>query len=203
MKGLAFSIHLARSASVREMNFIPFFSALSIFLPKYLSYNIFIFSGSLFFFLSLCLITVYGILTLQLQLRKYGTFIFSLGIVFGFLDPMMLAFGVVLTWLFYELWYILARFNQLNKDYFSYPARSIEKYRLYKNFKNRVISILLLAWFTLSLSWAVLVISSTFYFELGETFGTMGLATSTVMIVLVLLSRKLVLTPSTKQKSEN
>ena len=182
-------------------SFIPFFSALNIFLPQYFFNNIYIFSVILAFSMALCLISVIGILTLRLQLRKISTVVFSLGIIFGFNDPMILSLGVVLTWLFYELWFLLARFHQLDEDYSSYPKGSFEKFRLYQNFKNQVTSTLFLAWITLSLSWVVLAITSTFYLELGEKYGTLGLATGAVMLILVFLSRKLVLTPSNDQNS--
>jgi hypothetical protein len=182
-------------------SFIPFFSALNVFLPQYFFNNIYIFSVILAFSMSLCLLTVIGILSLRLRFRNISTVVFSLGIIFGFNDPMMLSLGVVLTWLFYELWLILARFHQLDKDYSSYPTGSLEKYRLYTNFKNQVTSILFLAWIALSLSWAVLAITSTFYLELGEKYGTLGLATSAMMLILVFLSRKLLLASSAEQKA--
>jgi hypothetical protein len=151
----------------------------------------------------LSIVTIISIYTLNLDLRWITTIIFSTGIVLNFDDPYFLAFGVVLCWLFYEFWFIFARFLQLDKEYFSYKQGSFERKRLSLNLRNQVISFLIIGWITISLSWIVIYLSSNYYFELGRDFGTLGIATSLTMIALVYLTQRYVLKQPAKVELEN
>jgi len=143
-------------------------------------------------------VTIIGIFTLNLDLRGLTTFIFSIGIIFNFDDPFFLAFGVVLSWLFYELLYVFARFYQLDMEYSSYPEGSFERQRLTHNLRTQLISFLIIGWITISLTWVALYLSTNFYFELGKDFGTLGIATSFTMITLVYLTQRYVMKPSSQ-----
>lgn len=184
-------------------SFIPFVSVINIILPQYFSNNIyfFILAGTVTIIIGV--VTIISIITLNLDLRGLTTLVFSIGIIFSFDNPYFLAFGVVLSWLFYELWFVFARFYQLDKEYSSYKQKSFERQRLSRNLRAQLISFLIIGWITISLSWAVLYLSTNFYFELGREFGTLGIATSFTMITLVYLTQRLASKPSSQAKTNN
>ena len=184
-------------------SFIPFVAVINLILPQYFANNLYFSVLAAAFTIIIGVVTIISIYTLNLDLRGSTTIIFSLGIVFSFDDPYFLAFGVVLSWLFYELWYIFARFYQMDKEYSSYTQQSFERQRLSHNLRTQLISFLIIGWITISLSWVVLYLSTNFYFELGKEFGTLGIATSFTMVTIVYLTQRLVLKPSTQDKLKN
>jgi hypothetical protein len=131
------------------------------------------------------------------------TTVFATGIILNFNDPYLLVIGVVVCWLFYEFWYIFARFLQLDTEYSSYKQGSFERIRLSLNLRNQVISFLIIGWITISLSWMVMYLSTNYYFELGRNFGTLGITTSLTMIGLVYLTQRYILKQPAKVELEN
>ena len=180
---------------------LPFMSAVNKLALHFLSNNPYLYLFTSIFTILLGIITIISIYTLNMNLRLITTIIFSSGIVLNFDNPYFLTFGVVLCWLFYELWFILAGFLQLDREYSSYTQGSFERKRLSLNFRDQIFSYLIMGWITISLSWIVLYLSTNFYFELGRDFGTLGIATSLTMITLVYLTQRYVL--KQKQPLEN
>ena len=125
------------------LSLIPFVSAINIILLHYFSNNpaFVIFAEILIIIVSI--VTIIGIYTLNLDLRGITTIIFSSGLILSFDNPYLLALGIVLCWLFYELWYILERFAQLDKEYSSYTKESFERQRLSRNLHTQLISFLI------------------------------------------------------------
>ena len=183
-------------------SFIPFISVINIILPQYFANNLYFFILAAIITIITGVVTIISIYTLNLDLRGLTTIIFSIGIIFSFDNPYFLAFGVVLSWLFYELWFVFARFYQLDKEYSSYPQKSFERQRLNHNLRTQLISFLIIGWITVSLSWIVLYLSTNFYFELGREFGTLGIATSFTMVTMVYLTQRFVLKPSAQVKTK-
>ncbi len=171
---------------------IPFVSTIDILSLHFFSNNPFLYLLVITLTIILSIVTIISIYTLNLGLRWITTIIFSTGIILNFDDPYFLTFGVVLCWLFYEFWFIFARFLQLDKEYSSYKQGSFERKRLSLNLRNQVISFLIIGWITISLSWIVMYLSTNYYFELGRNFGTLGIATSFTMITLVYLTQRYV-----------
>ena len=184
-------------------SYLPFVSVINVILPQYFSNNVYIFILAAILTIIIGVVTIIGIFTLNLDLRRFTTIIFSVGIVLSFDDPYFLAFGVVLSWLFYEFWYIFTRFYQLDKEYASYSQESFERQRLSHNLLTQLISFLIIGWIMISLSWVVLYLSTNFYFELGKDFGTLGIATSFTMVTLVYLTQRYVLKSSSQVKTKN
>ena len=184
-------------------SFIPFVSVINVILPQYFAENLSFFILAGLFTILVGIITITSIYTLNLDFRLFTTIIFALGIIFNFDNPYLLSFGAVLSWLFYELWYVFARFFQLEQEYSTYPRQSIERNLLSHSLREQLLSFLIMGWVTVSLSWIVLYISSNFYFELGKDFGTLGIATSFTMITIVYLAQRYVLKSSTTVKNKN
>ena len=184
-------------------SYIPFIAVINVILPQYFSDTSYFFILAAAFTIIIGVVTIISIYTLNLDLRGLTMIIFTVGIIFSFDDPYFLAFGVVLSWLFYELWYVFARFYQLDKEYSSYSQKSFERQRLSHNLRTQLISFLIIGWITISLSWVVLYISTNFYFELGKDFGTLGIATSFTMVTIVYLTQRLALKSSTQDKIKN
>lgn len=134
-------------------------------------------------------LTIYGIMTLKTKLREISTIFFSFGIIFSFSDSFILSFGIVLTWVFYEIWMITWRYNQLDMEYLPYPSNSRERLKLNRTFQNQIISISLLAWIVISLSWGVLFVAQNFYIRLGN-YGTLGISISIAMLLILYLLSK-------------
>ncbi len=143
-------------------------------------------------------ITIYALLSLRSNVRFFGTIIFSIGILVGYSDAYALAFGIILTWVFYEAWYISFHYYHLDLEYSSYSEESVERIKLREVFQLQFNSFLLLAWIALSLSWGILILSSIFFVQLGRNqgFGTLGITISVSMIFLLFFVRNLVITKS-------
>ncbi|MFX0171495.1 MAG: hypothetical protein ACFE9L_06215 [Candidatus Hodarchaeota archaeon] len=171
-------------------SFVPFISAILLILPRYSDYLAF-FVLIIGFFCILGFITIFGIFTLKIELRELGIGLFSFGILFSFSDPYLLALGIILSWSFYEFWYLASHYQQLSIEYSNYASYSTEKQKLLEIFRTQIISFGLLAWIALSISWGILFIASNYYIELGENFGTLGISISAAMIILVYVIQKL------------
>jgi len=145
----------------------------------------------LLFFL-LGLIAIYGIFTLKLGLRIYSTIYFSLGIIFGLNSIYISVLGVVLCWLFFETWHIVAKYRQLDEEYTEYPDDSWERTSLFHLFQTQLLSLGFLAWITISVSWGILILTSTFFIEVGmeRGFGTLGISITFAMFLLLFLVQK-------------
>jgi hypothetical protein len=152
------------------------------FLASYLTLYFF----SIILFLIFGLITIYGILSLKLELRPLITIFFSSGLLFYLQNPYLLVLGFILSWSFYKIWYIAFKYNQLDQEYSTYPSNSIENQKLMKTFQSQFNSFILFAWTILSISWGILLITNIFYIELGTgEFGTLGISISISIILLV------------------
>jgi hypothetical protein len=140
-------------------------------------------------------IIIFGIFQAHLSLRIPGTCFFSVGILLGFSDVFSLAFGVILSWVFYESWFVSSHFYCLDQEYESYLEDSIERIELNKVFRNQIFSFLFIAWIALSISWGVLLVSSNFFIQLGENkgFGTLGVSISISVIILLFITRKYII----------
>ncbi len=180
-------------------SYIPFISTVIIEVPRTVSQNASnIIVISVFIATSIGIITIYGIVTLKLSIRIIGSIFFSIGIILGSTDVYSLAFGVVLSWIFYEVWYLSSHYHQLDQEYTSYHEDSVEMRKLMEIFQTQIFSLLFLAWIVLSLSWGILLISSVFFIQLGRDrgFGTLGIALSVSMLFLLFLIRKFILASS-------
>jgi hypothetical protein len=180
---------------------IPIITVINFILPQYYPGDFAFFLMFTLFTLGLSSIPIFGIISLRMSFRDISTLIYAAGLVFSFDDPYLLTFGVVSSWLFYEIWYVVNQFKYLDKEYSTYPRSSKEKKLLLINFRNQVISFLLQAWITLLLSWIVLYFASNFYFELGDEFGTLGIATSFAMLTIVYLTQRIVFPRKQKGKT--
>ncbi|MHA1940303.1 MAG: hypothetical protein ACXAB2_02590 [Candidatus Hodarchaeales archaeon] len=181
-------------------SWIPLVTVINYVLPQYFPDNFTFFLLTVLFTLGLTSIAIIGILSLRIELRDFITIIYTSGVIFSFGDPFFLSFGVVSSWLFYEIWYVARQFKLLDQEYSTYPESNLEKYYLIVNFRNQVIAFLLQAWITLSISWVILYIASNYYFELGDEFGTLGIATSFTMLTVVYLTQRNVFPRRRKRK---
>ena len=105
-------------------------------------------------------------------------------------DPFILALWVILTWGFYEIWFLTSRYEQLDQEYDSYPSECKEREKLIEIFRIQFSSFGLLAWIALSVSLIILMITTNFYIELGFSFGTLGVTISFVVIFFIYLTKK-------------
>lgn len=144
------------------------------------------------------IIIIYALISLGSNIRFFGTIIFSIGILVGSSDVYALAFGIILTWVFYEAWYISFHYYHLDLEYSSYSEESVERIKLQEVFQLQLYSFLLLAWIALSLSWGILILSSIFFVQLGRNqgFGTLGITLSVSMIFLLFIIRNFVIVKS-------
>lgn len=170
-------------------SFFPFLYTLS-------SLIVFQFPIFVILFIILGLLTIYGIFTLNLGFRGLSTGYLSLGIIFSVTDSFLLSFGVVISWLFYETWLLAWKFQQLDREYLPYASNSLEQTKLHELFQSQLISLSLLAWIALTLSWGVLFIAQTFYVQLGSAFGTLGISISLALLFLLYLVSKALGVPS-------
>ncbi len=173
-------------------SWIPIITVVNFVLPQFFPNNLIFFIIMTMFTLGLSMITFIGILSLRMGFRDFSTIIYASGVLFSFYDPYFLAFGVVSSWLFYEIWHVANQFNILDDEYSTYPKSSTERHLLSLNFRNQMVSFILQAWITLSFSWIILFVISNLYFELGEEFGTLGIATSITMLTIVYLTQRMV-----------
>lgn len=177
-------------------SYIPFVSTVFILILGNVAQNeLNIITITIGFATILCAIVIIGIFQARLSLRIIGTGYFSLGTLIGFSDVYSLALGVILTWIFYENWSILAQYNQLDQEYKSYPRDSVEIIQLNKIFRNQIFSFLFIAWIALSLSWGILLLSSNFFIQLGKNrgVGTLGITISISLLLLLFTAQKYII----------
>ncbi len=140
-------------------------------------------------------IVIFGIIQTRLSLRIPATCFFSLGILIGFSDVFSLSFGVILSWVFYESWFISSHFYHLDQEYETYSEATIERIKLNKIFRSQIYSFLIIAWIALSISWGVLLLSNNFFVQIGENkgFGTLGITISISVMLFFFIIRKFLL----------
>lgn len=173
-------------------SYIPLLSSIIFFLPQIPFGDTKVLTTYIVILLLLWgLVTLFGILTMSLRLRELGSILFVLGSLFSSNDPYFLSLGIVISWIFYELWFVVSQSQQLLRDYDSYPTHSIERRKLYNLFQNQVFSFGLLAWIVLSMTWFVLFLAENFYVELGKEFGSIGISLSIAILILLLLFQKI------------
>ncbi len=189
MQQIIWSLQIIMMSSFIIFSFIPL---LRLIIPLF-SYYLIIFFISIFLLSILGFIALFGIITLKLDFRNIVTLFFSCGILFYIENPYLLALAVIITWMFHEMWFISFKYHQLDKEYSTYPPDSIEKQKLLKTFQMHLNSFILLAWIVLSISWGILLIANNFYIELGTgEYGTLGIAISVAIILLIYLVQKYV-----------
>lgn len=200
VKNVIWSIQVFMIFGFLFFSLLPLISIISAFFSIFLSHFwevrnfciiLLIFSG---------LISIYGIITLDVRLRTFTTLIFSGGILYSFENPYLLTLGVILTWLFYEIWFICNKYHLLDDEYKTYPFNSIEKQKLEKSLFNQLGSFGLLAWIVLLISWVVLFTANNFYIDLGK-YGTTGIFFSIAMILLLYLIKSIIHLPSQQTQS--
>ncbi|MFX1534922.1 MAG: hypothetical protein ACFFDI_11920 [Promethearchaeota archaeon] len=196
LQAIIWVAQLAMMGSFLLFSLIPLFSYV-IFLSPY--FNPFFFVLFIVLISLFALVVIFGIITLHSKLRLIATLFFSLGTLSNFFDPYMLSLSLIISWLFYELWFQLMIFRQLDEEYVTYLPESIEKKKLKKLFQDQLTSYGLFAWIALTISWGILFFASNFYIELGQErgFGTLGLALSIVIILTVYIGKKVVKNDST------
>ncbi|MFX0151745.1 MAG: hypothetical protein ACFFAJ_13235 [Candidatus Hodarchaeota archaeon] len=187
---IIWGIRIAMFVTFLVFSFVPLVSEILLILSRYPEYLAF-FGLIIGFLCILSFITIFGILTLRIELRELGTGLFSFGILFSFTNPYLIALGIILSWFFYEFWYLASHYQQLIIEYTNYSSDSIEKQKLLEIFRSQITSFGLLAWIALSISWGILFIASNYYIELGKNFGTLGISISAAMIILLYVIQKI------------
>jgi hypothetical protein len=201
LKTIIWIIKLVMILLFLSFSFLPLAIASFTLLLEFYSNNIRLQILVLIILLSFGFMSLFGIITSNLKIRFLGVGFFSLGIVFSFTNPYLLSLGIVVSWVFYEIWYLISQYDQFIWDYDDYPKNSFETQKLNKIFYNQFISLGTLAWIALSISWLALFISSNYYIELGFQFGTLGISISIAMILIFYLINKLFVIPSRKEKN--
>ncbi|MFX1250536.1 MAG: hypothetical protein ACFFCZ_02890 [Promethearchaeota archaeon] len=191
LRAIIWGVQLTMMASFLVFSLIPLLSYVIFVLPYYYPFIFILFIVLILLFAS---IAIFGIITLHSKLRLITALFFSFGTLFNFFDPYMLSLGLIISWLFYELWFQLMIFRQLDEEYVTYLPESIEKTKLMKLFQDQLTSFGLFAWIVLLISWGILFFASNFYIELGEEkgFGTLGLTLSIIIILAVYLGKRVV-----------
>ncbi|UCE13300.1 MAG: hypothetical protein JSV04_14080 [Candidatus Heimdallarchaeota archaeon] len=195
VKIVIWSIQLFMIFGFLFFSILPLITIISTFFSLFISYFWEIRNFILLLLIFSGLISIYGIITLDLRLRTFTTIIFSGGILYSFENPYLLTLGVILTWLFYEIWFICNKYHLLDSEYRTYPISCIEKQRLEKSLFNQLSSFGLLGWIVLLISWAVIFTANNFYIDLGE-YGTVGISLSVAMILLLYLTKNFIRLPS-------
>ena len=202
MSNILWSIRLVMIGSYFVFSFIPLLFASSLLFLPFLSSYLTLYLFSIILFIIFGLIVIYGIVSLKMELRLLITVFFSSGLLFYLQNPYLLVLGFILSWSFYKIWYIAFRYNQLDREYSTYPSNSIEIQKLMKTFQNQFNSFILLAWTMLSFSWGILLVTNIFYVELGTgEFGTLGISVSITILLLVRFIRNY-FDPSSKSKQK-
>jgi len=174
------------------ISYIPLISVVLFFLPQVpFRETTVITTYSIILLILWGLCTIFGILTMDLRLRGISTTLFSLGIILSFNDPYLLSFGIILTWIFFEFWFIVSQSQQLVREYSSYSIVSLERRKLKDTVQNQIFSFGFLAWVVLLVTWVVLFIAENFYIELGKELGPIGISISIAITFLLLLFQKL------------
>ena len=201
-------------------SFVPLFSVVLLLFLQVYSTNLLIIVSSIGITLLLGFLGIYGIITLKLEFRGVSTAILISGILLSrfllalrpdqmaeqievFDDPFILALWVILTWGFYEVWFLTSRYKQLDQEYESYPSDCLEREKLVEIFRNQFSSFGLLVWIALSICFLVLYLASNFYIEVGKVYGTLGITFSAAMLILLHLIRKYTGTSSTLEKEKS
>lgn len=195
-------IQLAMIFTFLFFSFIPVIYSWLTVLSPILSASVHLYFLIGIFFLLIGFITLFGIVTLKPQLRIFSSGFFSFGVIFGLSDAYLLALGVVISWVFYEIWDIGWRYSILDEEYDPYELQTLERKLLNRLFFNQLSALGVFAWITLSLSWAMLFITTHSYIQLGkEHFGTLGLSLSASMLLLLYLIPRF--TEKSNQKEQN
>ncbi|UCG90147.1 MAG: hypothetical protein JSU57_00030 [Candidatus Heimdallarchaeota archaeon] len=189
MQKIIWSLQIVMALGYLSFSFIPLFWFFSIFFsPFFVMLTI-----STILLALLGLIAFFGIATLKLGFRSFVTIFFSCGVLFYFENPYLLSLGIIITWMFYEIWFISFKYHQLDQEYSTYPQDSIEREKLQKTFQLQFASFLFLVWIVLSLVWGILLISTNLYVELGTgVYGTLGITISVAILLIVYLTQKYV-----------
>lgn len=191
MQQIIWSLQITLTLGFLIFSFIPIFWFIFILFFSNLSIYYMLFFVSTVLLTILGLIAIFGILTLRLGFRPFVTVFFSCGIFFWIENPYLLTLGVILSWMFYEIWFISYKYHQLNQEYANYPSNSMERQKLLKTFQSQFGSTFVLAWIVLSISWGILLIGHNFYIELGTgEYGTLGITISVAIILLIYLVQK-------------
>ena len=188
MRQILWSIRLVMLSCFFVVSYIPIILFIAFLFSNTTYFPLFL--VSIIIIILLGLLTVYGILKFKLELRLLVTVIFSFGLLFYIQNPYLLALGVILLWAFYKMWYIAFKYDQLDRDYSTYPSNSIEVQKLLKTFQGQFNSFVFLIWIVLSISWGIILIVTSFYIDLGPGgIGTLGISISIAIILLVRLVR--------------
>jgi hypothetical protein len=201
MRNIIWSIRLVMISSYFVFSFVPLIFTISLLFLPFLSNYLSIYLFSIIIIIIFGIIAIYGILSLKLELRDLITVFFSSGLLFYLQNPYLLVLGFILSWSFYKIWYIAFKYNQLDREYSTYPSNSIEIQKLMKTFQGQFNSFILLAWTMLSISWGILLVTNIFYVELGTEFGTIGISVSITILLLVRFIRNY-FDPTSKSKQE-
>lgn len=188
MRQILWSIRLVMLCCFFVVSYVPIILFTAFLFSNTAYFPLFLVSIILIILLGF--LAVYGILKSKLELRLLVTTLFSVGLLFYIQNPYLLALGVILSWAFYKIWYIAFKYDQLDRDYSTYPSNSIEIQKLLKTFQGQFNSFVLLIWIVLSISWGIILIVSSFYIDLGPgEFGTLGISISIAIILLVRVVR--------------
>lgn len=184
MRQILWSIRLVMLSCFFIVSYIPILLFSSFLFTNTAYFPLFLLS--IIIIILIGLLAVYGILKFKLELRTLVTVIFSGGLLFYIQNPYILALGVILSWAFYKMWYIAFKYDQLDRDYSSYPSNSIEIQKLLITFQGQFNSFIFFLWIVLSISWGMILIVTSFYIDLGPgEFGTLGISISIAIILLV------------------
>ncbi|MHA2292561.1 MAG: hypothetical protein ACXACK_10395 [Candidatus Hodarchaeales archaeon] len=184
------TIQMVLIVSFLAFSYLPFCSTLILILSEFFYSNLTFITLSIGLTLFLGGLTIYGLITLHLGIRNIGTLVFSIGIIFNFNNAYLLSIGVILSWLFYEIWYLCNQYHQMETEYRTYSEESTEKQKLLETFRSQISSLGLLSWIALSVSLIILMITTNFYIELGFNFGTLGVSISFAVIFFIYLTKK-------------
>ncbi|MHA2224990.1 MAG: hypothetical protein ACXAC8_07285 [Candidatus Hodarchaeales archaeon] len=184
------TIQMVLIISFLAFSYLPFCSTLILILSEFFYSNLTFITLSIGLTLFLGGLTIYGLITLHLGIRNIGTLVFSIGIIFNFNNAYLLSIGVILSWLFYEIWYLCNQYHQMETEYRTYSEESTEKQKLLETFRSQISSLGLLSWIALSVSLIILMITTNFYIELGFNFGTLGVSISFAVIFFIYLTKK-------------
>ncbi|MFW9904613.1 MAG: hypothetical protein ACFFFH_09795 [Candidatus Thorarchaeota archaeon] len=186
MRNILWCIRLIMIGTYFIFSFIPLLLTSSLLFLPFLSSYLTLYFFSIILFIIFGLIAIYGIISLKLKLRPLITVFFSSGLLLYLQNPYLLVLGFTLSWFFYKIWHIAFKYNQLDREYSTYPSNSIENKKLMKTFQGQFNSFILLVWTILSISWGILLVTNLFYVDLGTgEFGTLGISISITIILLV------------------
>ncbi|MFX0094529.1 MAG: hypothetical protein ACFFBD_22530 [Candidatus Hodarchaeota archaeon] len=200
LRSIIWGFQLAMLVLFLIFSLLPLLSFVLLIIPNFNPYIIIL---SIILIFLLASVTIIGIISLHSNLRLISACVFSVGTFFNFFDPYLLSLGFVISWLFYELWFQLMLFRQIDDEYNSYLPESIERKKLVKSFQDQITSFGLFAWIVLLITWGILFITSNFFIELGleRGFGTLGVAISITIILSAFFARNLLKNRKKQQNS--